>query len=244
MDRYRWSTWSDIGDRESNQDCAGSAQEVGRALFVVCDGLGGHAGGARASRVAVDAMIERWRALGEVAPRERLSQCIQHAHRAVQSAQSESAELADMRTTLVALSLDADRAVWGHVGDSRLYHFGAGRILHQTRDHSVPQMLVASGEIGPEAVRGHPDRNRLVGTLGNTEEVRPSIKELDRAVVADDAFLLCTDGFWDYVLEAEMEAACAAHADVEAWVAALRDLHQRGKDDDADNVTLTVVRPA
>jgi serine/threonine protein phosphatase PrpC len=244
MDRWRWASWSDIGDRESNQDCAGCAVEPGRACFVVCDGLGGHAGGARASRVAVDALLEYWRAHPGVALRELLTAGVHHAHRAVQAAQQESEELSDMRTTLVVLATDAEQAAWAHVGDSRFYHFDAAKVAFQTRDHSVPQMLVASGELTLDQLRKHPDRNRLIGTLGNTGEVRPSVRELGRAVRSGDSFLLCSDGFWDYVLESDMESACAAAPDVDAWLTGLRAAHQRAKDDDADNVTVTVIRPA
>jgi serine/threonine protein phosphatase PrpC len=238
---WRWATLSDIGDREANQDCAGAAIDGARACWVVCDGLGGHAGGARASRVAVDALLEFWRGGNALAPREVLVEGIRHAHRAVQRAQREAEELADMRTTIVALAVADGRAAWAHVGDSRLYHLRASRIVAQSRDHSVPQMLVASGELEQDQVRRHPDRNRVIGTLGNPEDVRPSAKECDAPLGPGDSFLLCTDGFWEPVLEADIERARDGADSPEAWLARMREVHARGRGDDSDNFTATVV---
>ncbi len=101
------------------------------------------------------------------------------------------------------------QAVWGHVGDSRLYFFRQGRILEQTKDHSVPQMLLAAGEITADEIRNHPDRNRLLANLGDGKPNRFRVRKQIQ-IASGDAFLLCTEGFWEIVLEREMEAAFAS----------------------------------
>ena len=83
------------------------------------------------------------------------------------SASKKSPSSPEMRTTIVLLVADPQPARWGHVGDSRLYHFRGGRIINQTKDHSVPQALVNSGEIKPEEVRFHEDRHRLAPGPGS-----------------------------------------------------------------------------
>ena len=86
-----------------------------------------------------------------------------------------------------------------------MYIFRQNRIVYQTLDHSVPQMLVASGEIRPEEIRGHSDRNRLLRVLGDRDR---SVKYQESPPwdwMPGDKILLCTDGFWEYVKEPEME---------------------------------------
>ena len=108
-----------------------------------------------------------------------------------------------MQSTVVGLVTDGTKACWGHVGDSRLYLFRAGRLVHQTKDHSVPQVLADAGQIEQCEIRQHEDRNRLLRTIGSKQVLRSAVFE-PTELVKGDAFLLCSDGFWDYVLEDEM----------------------------------------
>jgi serine/threonine protein phosphatase PrpC len=148
----------------------------------------------------------------------RLEQALQAAHQALLRHQAERPELADMRTTVVLLWRRADRALWAHVGDSRLYHFRNGTLAFQTADHSVPQMLAGAGDIDPGAIRGHPDRNRLLRALGSPGPLRPSIPRQPLRTRPGDAFLLCTDGFWEPVPERDMQADLAAAGDPDDWL--------------------------
>jgi serine/threonine protein phosphatase PrpC len=146
-----------------------------------------------------------------------------------------------MGTTLVTLLCDDRQALWGHVGDSRLYAFRDGCLIHQTRDHSVPQLLVNAGEIAPDAVRDHEDRARLLQALGTEGRLRPEIPLEPLIVQAGDAFLLCTDGFWEHVLEAEMESALAGAATPAAWLQAMEAVHRGRAPTDCDNHTALAV---
>jgi serine/threonine protein phosphatase PrpC len=241
--RWHAASYTHPGARDNNEDSVAIAADGERACFVVADGLGGHAGGERASRLAVDAALEHWRAGGGRPLRELLGGAIEAAHAAVRRVQRAEPALADMRTTLVVLMLDGGSCGWAHVGDTRLYRFESGRIAWQTKDHSVPQFLVANGELDAAGIRNHPDRSRLLGTLGNDEDqVFPSLRELDRPLTAGDSFALCTDGFWEDVLEPAMEAGWSAQAEPRAWVATLGDGVQAKGRSDRDNCTVLAVR--
>jgi serine/threonine protein phosphatase PrpC len=123
-----------------------------------------------------------------------------------------------MRTTAVVLVADTSGAVWGHIGDSRLYMLRSGRVVSQTRDHSVPQSLVDAGEITPAEIRFHEDRNRLLRSLGNGGRLRAALLERPMLLNKGDAFLLCSDGFWEYVTETEMEVDFAKARTPDDWL--------------------------
>ena len=240
-----WSaaTYTHPGSRANNEDTVEMAADGARACFVVADGLGGHAGGERASRLAVDAAQAHWRAGAGRPLRELLAGAIEAAHVAVRKVQRAEPALEDMRTTLVMLVIDGARCGWAHVGDSRLYRFEAGRAVWQTKDHSVPQFLVANGELDAGGIRDHPDRSRLLGTLGNDEDqVFPSLRELDRPLASGDCFALCTDGFWEDTLEPAMEAAWGPQPEPRAWAERLGGAVEAKGRSDRDNCTVLAVR--
>ncbi len=126
-----------------------------------------------------------------------------------------------MKTTLVVLTLARGRAVWAHAGDSRLYCFRDGRLVFQTRDHSAAQLGVLLGEITPDQIRFHEDRNRVLRALGQDDELTV---ETGERVLTDGAyaFLLCSDGFWEYVLEREMEEDLESAGSAEEWLTRMR----------------------
>ena len=217
---FRTATLSHTGGRAYNEDACGHRD----GCWVLADGLGGHGGGEVASRIAVDTVLSTlapMRAPIGVPSAADLAEAIAAANRAVQAGQQTDPRLERMRTTLVVLASDGREALWAHVGDSRLYHFRDGRVRFQTADHSVPQVMVKAGEIRPAEIRFHEDRNRLLRTLGNPDEARPTLAETPMPLQAGDVFLLCTDGFWEYVTEAEMEVTLAKTAAPDQWLQAM-----------------------
>jgi serine/threonine protein phosphatase PrpC len=136
----------------------------------------------------------------------------------VQEAQRRDPAAAGCRTTSVVLMVSGDRALWGHVGDTRLYHLRGGRIVAQTLDHSVPQALVQTGAIQASEIRRHPDRNRLLRSLGGEEDVAPALLDAPLTLESGDAFLLCSDGLWEHVTETEMEALLRGAGDPDTWL--------------------------
>src|SRR6185295_2254318 len=127
---------SKAGGRLEQQDALGH-RVVGPVLFgIVCDGLGGHTGGARAASAAVETALACFEA-NPVVEADPLAFCLKAAHQRVIELQAEAPEFASMRTTAIVLVTDGEQAIWAHAGDSRLYHLRDGRILAQTKDHSV-----------------------------------------------------------------------------------------------------------
>ena len=194
--------YTDPGSREENEDVWLIAQDDDCGILaLVSDGLGSHGGGKQASEAAKDALYRCFQESRITEP-EELNVWFQEANQRVLSIQTEEIK---MKTTLVALLISEGMAYWAHVGDSRLYHFKDGKLVFQTFDHSVSQMAVLRGEISQEDIRGHVDRNRLIRALGKSDTIKIDVSEKEDLSDGNHAFLLCTDGFWEYVTEAEME---------------------------------------
>jgi serine/threonine protein phosphatase PrpC len=146
--------------------------------------------------------------------------CLNRGHAAVVAGQNGNGAHSQMYTTAVVLMATDGFACWGHAGDSRLYYFHRGRIVRRTLDHSVPQTLVSAGQLQYREIRLHADRNRLLRTLGSRQELKPAVDQQD-GVEPGDAFLMASDGFWEYVLETEMEVELARAASADAWIAGM-----------------------
>jgi PPM family protein phosphatase len=214
---FQTARLSDAGGRPNNEDFCALEQVDKSTCWVVADGLGGHNGGELASRTAAESVLQSFCGNPEVSS-SALERHIAAAQEAILQLQQKDPAVAQMRTTLVALISDSRQALWAHVGDSRLYRFQAGGLMAQTEDHSVPQSLVKAGEIQPDQIRGHPDRNRLLRSLGEPGPARASVVAAPALLRDADAFLLCTDGFWEYVFEIEMLADLSASASPAQWL--------------------------
>ena len=215
---------SKTGGRARNEDACGVWSSPGASFCVLSDGLGGHSGGEVASKTVVRCVLEWFRAQPVCDP-EVIAGALEAANTALRDEQARMPELSDMAATAVVLALDTVRraASWGHLGDSRLYCFRYGRIVTQTRDDSVVQQMVDAGYLQPHQLRTSPHRNQLLTALGNETSVEPRIIPQDFAVEDGDAFLLCSDGFWEYVPELEMEQTLDEADSVSDWLRAMED---------------------
>jgi len=238
---FETASLSQTGGRRSNQDSFGYEANQHKGCWVVADGLGGHAGGETASRMAVDSVLSRFRQEAEVSP-AFIESCLQTAHQAIQVKAAAEYELAAMRTTLVVAVCAEKQVVWGHVGDSRLYWFRQGKIIHQTKDHSVPQMLVDAGKLDPLKIRGHEDQNRLTRAVGQPGTLKTSVLSEPLTWQPGDAALLCSDGIWTYVLEPELEADWARAASATEYLALLERRVLERAEPEHDNYTAIAVR--
>jgi serine/threonine protein phosphatase PrpC len=201
--------------------------------WVLADGLGGHHGGATASRVALDSMLASFQEDSTVSP-EALTAHIDRANQAILERQQSEPELQSMRTTVVALLASPEAAVWAHVGDSRLYRF-YGKTCERTKDHSVPQRLADAGEIKEDQIRFHEDRSRLLRSLGSREKAGAEVAQAERAPRAGDAFLLASDGFWEWLTEAEMAEDLRSSFGSKEWLGKMEARIQARADEGHDN---------
>lgn len=234
--RGSWGGASHIGGREEQQD-RWQVTDFGDAgmLVTVADGMGGHQDGALAAQVVVDT-------LRRVA-RQRLhtlqTQPQQMLHTLCEEAASSLAEQSSMaHSTVVALWLYQGSAWWVHIGDSRCYCLRQGKRLMRTRDHSAVQMLVDLGEISESQMATHPEQNRLYRSLGGKQRPRPEVGTM--ALQQDDLLVLCSDGVWEYISEAEFWSEAQRSGPDRAAQELVKRAVKRGGVA-ADNATLVLV---
>jgi serine/threonine protein phosphatase PrpC len=233
---------SNAGGRERNEDACGFWTGGGGCFAVVSDGAGGHGGGDVASKLAVQTMLEAFQGAPQCSG-AAIGAALDLAHRAILEEQPRRAELHGMRATATVLAIDTvnNTAVWGHVGDTRLYCFRGGTIVAQTKDHSVVQKMVDAGYIAPEAIRTSVARSKLFAALGHDDAIEATIHATPFALASGDVFLLCTDGFWEYVDEATMLATLSQVAAPAAWLREMVDDVVRRGGREQDNFSALAV---
>jgi len=210
---------SEPGGRPYNEDAAGHWRSDTQLCCVLADGAGGHGGGDLASRWAVQDFISRL-AAAPVKEAADLGELVRQANAALIGQRLPNSPSADMHSTLVCLVIDIAerRARWAHAGDSRLYWFRQARLLSRTRDHSVVQSLLDAGLLSGGDVNKHPRRSELSSALGVAPELFEVASDSGGPIEAGDVFLLCTDGLWEYVDEATLEATLGAATDPQGWL--------------------------
>ncbi len=212
LGKLSWALRSDVGAvRDSNEDFSGAyaptspddAWDRG-PLFVVADGMGGHAAGEVASRVAVESTLDAWRKGSPSAPPAGVRNAIRAANTAVYDASMEPGRRG-MGTTIVAVTFAGREALIGHVGDSRAYLVRGHECVQLTSDHSRVGEMVRMKMLSPEEAAEHPARSQLTRALGTDLAVQIDLtrQPIERA----DTILICTDGLWDVVSRAEMAQA-------------------------------------
>ena len=217
------ATLSRRGGRSYNEDACGHWHSDSHLCCVVADGAGGHGGGDRASKLAVQSILSTYAAAPEITT-QAIERTIVETNRTIIAHRADESAVQNMHSTVVSLFMDLDlnAAAWGHCGDSRLYVFRDGRIASRTRDHSLVQSLVDSGMLAPEQMRSHPQRSELLSALGvGEDDLQVSVSPEPWPVQAGDVFLLCTDGLWEYVEDAQLEGALVGASSPNAWLQAL-----------------------
>ena len=189
---WQFSSAQSLGTQHEQQDCLGAwPSEDGKIVFVVlADGAGGHHGGKEAARAAAEIARSLWQR--ERPTMKDAAAFLEKTSRAAHDAVSALAQ--SPRTTWLALMAGESQAAWVHSGDSRLYHYVAGRLALRTQDHSLVQMLVDNGQVTDRDTRRHPVRSVLLQSLGGPEYI--PVGHGSAPVGHDDVFILCTDGVW------------------------------------------------
>lgn len=242
----RYAAATDVGlRRELNEDAHGELEldePGGKALLlVVADGMGGHEGGEVASATAVEAIAQIARHSPATDPREKLHNGFLVAHQRIVT-QADKAGIQGMGTTAVAVYLRGNEAYVAHVGDSRLYLLRDGEVWWRTSDHTKVQRMVDMGILSPAEAKTHPDANVVTRALGHGQladgsKLEPEVQEEPLLLAPGDILVLCSDGVYDGVSDAEI-AQLAAQPPEQATAALVALSNERGG---TDNITVTVL---
>lgn len=233
---------TDVGrKRAANEDNMYNTITQNGLVSVVCDGMGGHVGGATASKIAVSIIIENLNNVYYDDPRIAIGESIDKANRAIIQKTIEQPELAGMGSTCVLLLVRSGKVYIGHVGDSRIYLVRSKRIVQLTKDHSYVQMLVDCGEITKEQAEHHPRKNEITNALG--------IPNMSPATVADDAFIpeagdcfvLCSDGLSGMVSDDTICKIISRQSEMNAQERVDRLVALANENGGVDNITIQLV---
>lgn len=225
--------------RSRNEDAL--LQRPARAVLAVADGMGGHAAGDIASRIAVDVADDRSAHIPGDDVAGYLEETVREAHQAILRAAEADPELEGMGTTLTLLWIEpgAETGVIAHVGDSRAYRWRAGLLEQLTRDQTWVQQQVDAGLLSPESARDHPFSSMLTCALG-IDSGDLDIQIVDADPRPDDLFLLCSDGLTARLTDDELRSILHEHPDLEDAAGALVDAANEAGG--PDNITVGLLR--
>ena len=240
MKHFTYAIYTNAGGREINEDTVGVAQNGDNYCFVVCDGLGGHGMGDVASSLVVDVFKSQFGRTDDAV--NFLGQTFCAAQDILMAEQKARGASRKMKTTCVSVVTDDRNAYIGHIGDSRAYVFSKNKVRTRTVDHSIPQMLVLAGEIKEQEIRNHPERNIVLRVMGvEWEEAMYELK-VPVPIKKCQAFLLCSDGFWELIEEKEMCILLKKAKNVHEWLDSMVDVvWKNGVDKNMDNFSAIAV---
>jgi protein phosphatase len=230
--------------RPDNQDTIGWTEipaAVGRPasqIAVLADGAGGHAGGAAASRRAVQRVLTQAAKVDGTPDGAWLRNVLESANQAVYDLATEVGEAGNMGTTAVVLLCVGDRALAAHAGDSRLYMVRGGVCRQVTADHSFVWYLMGQGLIGQEELNTHPRHGVITRCVGAQPAVQVDLVDPPIRLEAGDRFLLCSDGLTEVLTDQDIAVVLGDQPPAQAAQALIDLANAR---DTRDNVSAVVV---
>lgn len=233
---------TDIGrKRSANEDNMYNAITKNGLVSIVCDGMGGHVGGATASKIAVSTIIDNLNNVYYDDPRIAIGESIDKANEAIIQNTIEHPELAGMGSTCVLLLVRGGKVYIGHVGDSRIYLIRSKKIVQLTKDHSYVQMLVDCGEITKEQADHHPRKNEITNALGIPNMSPATVA--DEAIIpeAGDCFVLCSDGLSGMVSDHDICRIISRQSEMNAQERVDRLVALANEYGGIDNITVQLV---
>jgi serine/threonine protein phosphatase PrpC len=241
MARLIWAARTDVGMiRSGNEDNFAAEADAGRGLFIVADGMGGHAAGEVASEMAVQIVgreLTDVHDAGDGVASQRMLDSLVHANRAIHDRTVSETDKQGMGTTASVLMLTGDRYLIGQVGDSRVYVLRDGALRQITKDHSYVQEQVDAGFLTQEQARYHPYSNVITRCVGAGEHVEPDVYSGEARV--GDLFLIASDGLTGMVDDRRLQQLLMARVSPERMVHSLiSEANGRGG---LDNITAIVV---
>jgi protein phosphatase len=229
--------------RASNEDCYSAGELPGDVAWaVICDGMGGAAGGNIASRTAVkciaDAIVGAWQDdMGSRSIRHLLLTALDNANLRVFELSKANNDLSGMGTTVVAALITEQKAYVAHAGDSRAYICNGEHLAQITKDHSVVQAMLDNGQITEDEARAHPRRNLITRALGVYETLE--VDYCEEELPEGSLLLVCTDGLTNAVSNEEIPAVLR---EVPFDLAADALVHRANQNGGPDNITVVLVK--
>ncbi|MEL6580730.1 MAG: Stp1/IreP family PP2C-type Ser/Thr phosphatase [Cyanobacteria bacterium J06621_12] len=224
--------------RTANQDSYFVDDELGR-FFIVADGMGGHAGGEQASRIATE-IIYAYLQQNWDSPLDSdvmLKEAVNQANLGILADQKEHPERADMGTTVVVLIFRDAQPLCAHVGDSRLYRLRGSNLEQITDDHTWVGMALKKGEIDAEQAKFHPWRHVLSQCLGREDLQQIDIQKFE--IKSGDRLLICSDGLTEEVTDGQIETALTNLQSCQETAQELIDAAKAAGG--SDNITIVIV---
>lgn len=228
--------------REMNQDYMYTSETaVGNLpnLFLVADGMGGHAAGEYASKFTVEKMVEKIGSSSGKQPVALIKEAVEEVNALLLAEAEADASKTGMGTTIVAATVIDGRLYAANVGDSRLYVINREQITQITRDHSLVEEMVRLGAMDKEAAKDHPDKNIITRAVGVLPEVAVDFFEI--ALAEEDTILMCSDGLTNMVEDSEIKRIVLGQRDiVEKAEKLVETANQNGG---RDNITVVLIEP-
>jgi len=231
------------GARPTNQDRTAVVERHNAALLAVADGLGGHHGGELAAEIFVQTVVRAFQAIRHPIierPSAFLALSILQAHNAISRAGRQNVPPLEPRTTCVLCLVQEGYAYWAHVGDSRLYHFRAGKLLTRTQDHTSVEQLRQDGLLDEDEIADHPYKSRLLKCVGGPSKPVISLGE-ETPLARNDLLLLCSDGIWEAHKAEQLEQFLSGE-DLEEDIENLLLATQRKMKTGCDNISAVAFR--
>ncbi|MCK5639909.1 MAG: serine/threonine-protein phosphatase [Gammaproteobacteria bacterium] len=195
-----------LGNRKNNQDRFLTVEKNGSILLIMADGMGGEEGGELAAEILVNTLQSEFNHVAPhiTAPKNFIEHSLRKAHLNIINKGQEHEPPITPATTAVVCLIQNGEAIWGHIGDSRLYLFRDGLPIFRTRDHSLVEALYQQGSISRAEQETHPQRNQLTQCVGSM--FREPDLELGKATMLKegDTLLLCSDGLWSAIEDAQI----------------------------------------
>lgn len=234
---------TDIGQRrDTNQDYMFTSETaVGNLpnLFIVADGMGGHAAGDYASRFTVEHIVDDIRQSEKTEPVALMKEAVMRANLLLLKEANADEDKAGMGTTIVAATFDGESLYTANVGDSRLYIINHEKITQITRDHSLVEEMVRMGEMDKADAKIHPDKNIITRAIGVQPEV--SVDFFETALEPGDIVLMCSDGLTNMVEDADIKRIILGQRDIVEKVERLvKTANENGGN---DNITVVLIEP-
>ena len=228
--------------RSHNEDSNRVAHTANGDLFVVCDGMGGHVGGATASRIGVESICQYASEHECAIPQQFLIGALEYANAQIYAESRSNPELLGMGTTACVALVREDKVWYAHVGDSRIYYFNAKQkaLYRLTKDHSVVQALIDRGEITVAEAEHHPEKNKIRKSLGVNSNVEPEPCQMPLIPAEGDMMLICSDGLSGMMDEEDILEVLVGATDVIVAGKVLIDLAKSGGG--TDNITVQIIR--